>query len=117
VAEHAGQRTAAGLRGSGAAAVSDGGDELVEARNGGFAEAERADAGKDVSVEVVAVEPGCVGGLGAVGNVLADVGVPALGDVTDAGGGAERIASRWGALGQGGLEGSIWSVPDFIDTD
>jgi hypothetical protein len=41
--------------------VADGGDELVESRHGGFAEAEVANTGKDVTIEVVAVGPGGVG--------------------------------------------------------
>jgi len=107
VTEHARQRAAAGLRGRDATADADSGDELVESRHGGFADAEVADAGKDVAVEVVAVEPGGVGRLGAVGDVLSNVDVPAFGEVANPGGGVGGFAGWRGAFGQGGPEGAI----------
>jgi len=83
LAEHSGERATAGLGGGDATADADSGDELVESRHGGFAEAEVADAGQDVAVEVVAVEPRGVGRLGAVGDVLSNVGVPTFGEVAN----------------------------------
>jgi hypothetical protein len=107
-AEHAGQSAAACLRGGDAAVRADGGDELVHAGHCGFTEPECTDSGKDVAVEVVAVEPGGVGRLGAVDDVLSNVGVPAFGEVADRSVRAEAgAAAGWRTFGQCGLEGTF----------
>ena len=76
--EQARERTAAGFGCGRAAAVADGGDELVEARDCGFAEPKRADAEEDMAVDVVAVEPGGVRALDVGCDVLLNLGEPLL---------------------------------------
>lgn len=78
-----------------------GGDELVEARDCGFAEPKRADAGEDMAVDVVAVEPGGVRALDVGCDVLLNLGEPLLCDVADPGVGAEAVAGGRGAVGEG----------------